>query len=115
MKKKRKKRIPIPKIIKNAVKIRQKNGCACCIESGREMHHVNPVVLSGKNSYNNIVFLCKDHHKLIHLGDLETCISVLEYVYYLHNGKLSDDLLFDLPQMVKLIREDYDSDYTKML
>lgn len=82
------KRKTIPKVTKDLVYLRQNSRCACCIEKGREYHHVKPVALGGNNDYFNIVFLCKEHHRLLHLGDLETITQVLEYVYYLKNGEL---------------------------
>ena len=110
----KKKRTSIPKIIKESIKARQNNRCACCIEIGREFHHVNPVCLSGKNSHNNLVLLCQDCHSLVHLGDLQTCLTILEYVYYLYNGKLPSDLLNDLMCLSEIIKEDYDGDLSNM-
>lgn len=85
------KRKKIPKLIKDMVWARQQGRCACCLERGREYHHVKPVALGGTNDYYNIVLLCKEHHRLLHLGDLETITQVLEYVYYLKNGELPSD------------------------
>ncbi len=71
---------------------------------------MNPVALSKKqdNSYKNIVFLCKKCHKLVHLADLGTCMTVLEYVYFIHNGKLPDDLLLNLTELAEIIKEDHE-------
>ncbi len=85
------KRKKIPKLIREAVWARQKGKCALCMEIAREAHHIDPVFLGGKNSYSNIVYLCYDHHKLLHLGDPDTCMRVYEYSYYLVFNKLPDD------------------------
>ena len=85
------KRIKIPKQTKEIVWHRQKGGCACCIERGRHYHHVLPVSMDSSNSSDNIVLLCKEHHNLLHLGDLETCLTILEYVYYIKNMELPHD------------------------
>jgi len=87
-----KKRKKIPKMLKEIVYSRQDGRCAACIELGKFYHHVKPVALDGKNSFTNIVLLCEEHHQLLHLGDLQTCLTILEYVYYIHNNKLLDNL-----------------------
>jgi len=82
------KRESIPKFQKELIRFRQKNKCACCIEKGEQFHHFNPVALGGKNDSNNIILLCKRHHKLLHLADIETITQIYEYVYYLIHNEL---------------------------
>jgi len=84
------KRKKLPKAVKDQVWFRQKGRCACCIERGKEYHHFVAVSLGGNDSCSNIVFLCKKHHKLVHLDDLDTILTILEYIYYLRNGFLPD-------------------------
>lgn len=91
--------------IKESIRIRQKQTCVCCIELGKEFHHVNPVVLGGKNTLNNLVLLCGNCHKLLHLGDVQTCITILEYVYYLYNNKLPSDLYENIISISEMIKE----------
>ena len=100
------KRKKLPKQLQDAVRDRQKGVCACCIERGREFHHVDPHVLGGRDTYKNIALLCKYHHKLVHLGDLETIKTVLEYTYYLNTGKLLTDLS-QLDNVIELVKKDY--------
>lgn len=87
------KRVRIPKQIKDYVRSRQKGKCACCIDRGDEFHHVKPSCLGGSSiTANNIVLLCEFHHKILHLGDLDTCLTILEYVFYLNHKILPVDL-----------------------
>lgn len=96
-------RLKINNTIKEFVRIRQRNRCACCMELGKEIHHVVPVALNGNNSPNNLVLLCEKHHELYHLGDLETIFSVLEYKYYLENAKFPEknEDLIELSEKIK--------------
>jgi hypothetical protein len=82
----------IPRQIKDIVRMRQRGGCAACMNRGEEYHHVLPVSLGGNNDSKNIVLLCRNHHNLLHLGDLETCLTILEYIYFLKNGQLPFDI-----------------------
>ena len=103
------KRKKTPKSVREEVYIRQKGGCACCLEKAIECHHVNPVTLGGISSTKNLVYLCKEHHKLLHLADPETCMQVYEYIYYIHKGELPDDpySLLTAEEVIELIKEDY--------
>jgi len=84
-------RITIPASTRQMVKDRQKGTCCCCIESTNLIyHHIIAVANGGSNLSKNIVLLCKNHHKKLHLGDLDTCINIAEYSYYLQNKKLPD-------------------------
>jgi len=97
------KRKKIPKQVREAVWKRQYGGCIACINRGTQYHHVLPVSLGGNNSLPNIVLLCEQHHSLLHLGDLDTVLTILEYGYYLKNGELPTDIeqLKDLAEKIK--------------
>lgn len=88
----KKNRIKIPKQIKDFVYHRQKGRCCCCIELAKNCHHVKSVALGGENTVKNLVYLCEDHHKLLHLGGLETNLQILEYMYYLREWTLPDNI-----------------------
>ena len=96
----------IPVSIKNDIRIKQGNKCACCLKTIEEFHHVNPVAREGKNFGSNIVGLCKHHHKNIHLGDLDTILSLYEYIYYKMFGKPCSDPINDLQEIIKIIKND---------
>ena len=102
----------IPRQVKDYVRRRQNWRCAACIEIGRNFHHVRPIYLDGEDTVENIVLLCEEHHRLLHLGDLETCLTILEYIYYLKNWELPDDveklreLSANIMQEEDLIEED---------
>lgn len=101
------KREKLPEEVKSFVKDRQKGRCAACLEIGRHYHHVDPVALSGDNNTSNIVLLCKEHHSLWHLGDLETLLTILEYYYYVQRGSYPSDVdqLRDLLIEIKANKE----------
>ena len=100
------KRKTIPKQIREFVRDRQDKRCCCCIEIGTELHHVHPVCTGGINDIDNLVLLCPEHHLAVHLGDLETCLQILEYVYYLLNKELPDDIE-KLKELADKIKEDF--------
>lgn len=39
-----------------------------CNRQGRHIHHINPFSLRKKHDPDNLVYLCKEHHKIVHLG-----------------------------------------------
>jgi hypothetical protein len=97
------KRKNIPAAIKRSVHQRQKGKCACCLESGREYHHVLAASLIKGEYINseNIVLLCKEHHTLFHLGDPETFQQIYEYIWYLIYHKLpSENDLISIAEIV---------------
>ena len=49
-----------------------------------ELHHIIPTKLGGTDRYNNLVFIAKDIHKLIHATAPETINK------YLHKLNLSE-------------------------
>ena len=104
-----KKRNKLNKQLKEFIKQRQKGKCVCCdSQEKKEYHHVNPICLGGKDSSINIVMLCSNHHKLLHLADPYTCIKIYEYVYYLYYRKLPDnpcELLND-ENFINIIKKD---------
>jgi len=82
----------ISKRIKEYVWNRQKGMCALCPDLAREIHHINPsVLLNGIDTSNNLIYLCHNHHKLLHLADPDTCMGIYEYAYYLTFKTLPDD------------------------
>jgi len=98
----------LPKVLKDAVRSRQKHRCAACFNLGRHFHHVvaRAIDESQELNYYNIIMLCKDHHKLFHLGDPETIQTIYEYAWYVQTGKLPEhmDLMEISKQVHKFIR-----------
>ena len=101
----------LPNILKDNIKYRQKNKCVCCIENGSVFHHIDPICFDGQNSINNIVLLCKEHHKKVHLADPETCMQIFEYIYYLYYKVLPDNPydLKNAEELIDKIRKDYNA------
>ena len=64
------------------------------------------MALGGDNDPYNLVLLCEEHHKLLHLGDLETCTTILEYVYYIKNQELPSDII-ELERLVEEMKNRY--------
>lgn len=94
----------IPVNIRRSVKLRQNGKCCCCIEKGQEFHHVQPNALSkhpANHFENNIVFLCENHHKLLHLGDPDTFQTIYEYVWYLYYKELPSIPMIEVASQVK--------------
>ena len=81
----------LPRILKEAVRERQKGKCVCCLNPGQHFHHLLAYSLCQEHHINNIFLLCKKHHNLFHLGDPETFQSVYEYAWYVQNGKLPEN------------------------
>ena len=98
-----KKRIKITKSIQETVRNRQKNGCAICIEIGKIFHHVLSCAEGGFNSPFNIILLCVECHKKIHLGDIDHIIRAIEYLYYIKNQELpeSHEKILELAETIK--------------
>ena len=88
----------IPALIKRVVRERQDGGCACCLERGREFHHVLSVYAAQAEGLEfcdvttNIVLLCEADHKLVHAVDPRTVASVCDYIYYLLHRRMPDGL-----------------------
>ena len=99
----------LPGHLKDFIRHKQKGRCAICISRGDEFHHIHPVFLSGENTWKNVILLCYEHHKLVHLAHPETCMSVFEYAYYLHKGDLPDNpySLITAEEVIELIKDDY--------
>ena len=97
----------IPKCIKNEVYNRQDGKCVCCMDYGREYHHLFAYSLNKEHTAKNIFLLCKNHHKLFHLGDPETYQCIYEYAYYLHKGELPEDphSILTAEEVIELIKK----------
>jgi len=61
------------------------------------------------NRNNNIILLCIECHKLLHLADPETCMKIFEYGYYINTGKMPDNpySLVTAQEVLDMIRECY--------
>jgi 5-methylcytosine-specific restriction endonuclease McrA len=65
------KRKSIPAAVRRAVKKRDKGHCVirgCKYDATPHLHHIKPVARGGKNTVSNLVTLCPNHHKLVHMG-----------------------------------------------
>jgi len=111
------KRKKIPKEIKEVVKIRQNCKCACCLDFGREYHHVIATsrIFGEYINSKNVVLLCKKHHKLFHLGDPETYQTVYEYVWYIIYGYLPEnkDLTSITEEVFSKLKKDFGKELSK--
>jgi len=66
-KKKKPKRRAVPEDLKRKVLARFNGTCAVCNKRILlELHHRVPVNRGGKDSYENLVYLCQEHHALAH-------------------------------------------------
>lgn len=102
------KRKHISKQLKEVIYQRQHNRCVCCLNSEKlEIHHLNPVALGGCSNISfNLILLCPECHKRLHLADLEICLTILEYAYYLIHQELPTDIE-QLRELAEQIKEDY--------
>ena len=84
----------LPIALKEAVRFRQNNRCAVCLNMGRHFHHIVAVGIDDtqQRNYQNIMMLCEDHHLLFHQGDPETYESIYEYAWYIQNGKMPHNI-----------------------
>ena len=68
-------RIPIPKGTEHLVRLRDKNQCQAQTPRGIcgqrrfiDLHHLKPVSQGGTNAPENLLTLCRTHHRQIHRG-----------------------------------------------
>jgi len=67
-------RAPIPKAIEHQVRLRDQNQCQapkaaggiCGSRRSIDLHHITPVSQGGTNAPENLVVLCRAHHRLTH-------------------------------------------------
>ena len=67
-------RAPIPKAIEHQVRLRDQNQCQapkaaggiCGSRRSIDLHHITPVSQGGTNAPENLVVLCRAHHRLEH-------------------------------------------------
>jgi len=98
----------IARQLREVVRDRQKRRCACCLEcASLQLHHIDPVFLNGKDSVNNLIFLCRDCHRLLHLADPTICMQVYEYAYFLNYRDLPEDpySLLSAEKVLELFRQ----------
>ena len=68
-------RHPLDPALKSAVLQRDKFKCQCCGFGGGALlgalavHHIIPVHCSGKDTMNNLVTLCVNHHLILHIAE----------------------------------------------
>lgn len=52
--------------IRDAIRVIYEDKCAICGKSAREVHHIRPKHLGGKNHPRNLILLCDDCHDDVH-------------------------------------------------
>lgn len=59
--------------IKNYIKKRSKGKCEHpnCNKPGKHIHHIDPFALTKKHDPDRLVYLCEEHHQIIHLGYID--------------------------------------------
>lgn len=74
-----------------------------------EFHHILAVGSFGDsdtayyNIANNIILLCKEHHKKFHLVEQDTVEQVYEYAYWIIEGALPERI--DHSDVMRLVTE----------
>ena len=70
--------------VREAVRVIYEDRCAICGEPAREVHHIRPKHLKGKNHPRNLILLCNDCHDEVHRkideGISEACRQSLKIV-----------------------------------
>lgn len=83
----------IPKSLREFILNRDGRKCICCLEKQNLIiHHLQPVKLNGSNNSKNLITLCKHHHELLHLADIQTIMTVAEHLYYTRYRKFHSSL-----------------------
>ena len=99
-----KKRQNIPQILKDFVRQRENGNCSLCLNSPDHFHHIVAYSIDKEIIHaHNIILLCKEHHRLFHLGDPETYQAVYEYAWYLQHGAMPEGK--DLLEISSLVTE----------
>ena len=52
--------------VRDAVRVIYEDKCAICGKPAREVHHIRPKHLKGKNHPRNLILLCNDCHDEVH-------------------------------------------------
>ena len=52
--------------IRDAIRVIYEDKCAICGKPAREVHHIRPKHLNGKNHPRNLILLCDDCHDEVH-------------------------------------------------
>jgi len=101
----------IPTAIKNYVKTRSHNICEHpnCKKPGKHIHHTEPFSIRKIHDPDKLLFLCEEHHQIIHLGyiddDIESSSSgrhaqkleIKPQIFWQQINKLPD---YDLKNMI---------------
>lgn len=63
----------VNKAIKNFIIKRSRGLCEHpnCNKAGKHIHHINPFALKKEHDPDKLLYLCEEHHKLIHLGYID--------------------------------------------
>jgi len=52
--------------VRDAIRVIYEDKCAICGKPAREVHHIRPKHLNGKNHPRNLILLCNDCHDEVH-------------------------------------------------
>lgn len=64
--------------VREAVRVIYEDKCAICGKPAREVHHIRPKHLNGKNHPRNLILLCNDCHDDVHRKIDEGITNVLK-------------------------------------
>ena len=64
--------------VREAVRVIYEDKCAICGKPAREVHHIRPKHLKGKNHPRNLILLCNDCHDEVHRKIDEGITNVLK-------------------------------------
>lgn len=64
--------------VREAVRVIYEDKCAICGKPAREVHHIRPKHLNGKNHPRNLILLCNDCHDEVHRKIDEGITNVLK-------------------------------------
>lgn len=64
--------------VRDAIRVIYEDKCAICGKPAREVHHIRPKHLKGKNHPRNLILLCNDCHDEVHRKIDEGITNVLK-------------------------------------
>lgn len=101
----------VPTAMKRALNFRD-GGCrypGCCESRYTDAHHVQHWVDGGETSLDNLVTLCRHHHRSLHQGHFDVALHSGEFVFNKTSGELIEPSPY--PLFTKNVPAETSSDY----
>lgn len=65
--------------------------CTACSKQGGDAHHVTTVGAGGKDEFDNLMPLCREHHTMVHqIGWKKMCKNYPRVLMWLENAGRGD-------------------------